>query len=461
MSSPPSRCSSTDAAAPSGWIPCETWPSCCGSPSRTTLRAHVPSASASASETCPASSTNSVSTTPAMSSRAEEPGRAGEQQHVVAPAPEKCVLRSPSVVTNGALVGVALLQPAERDALARGGLSTSSSRLWIALWLVAVTPTRRPRPIRCDDQPRAGVGLARAGRPLDRRGGGRRGRRRAPSQRRGRPARSGAGERLAQRGSTSTPGSASSPASTERASAPQRRLLRLGVGTGPPGISAAGSGIVLERRAAPQPERAVLLVERVDRPGRPAGRRVEDGVARRRGGAAAPGSVNGQTSDCRRADRRPRRLEPADRVGVALLQLLARSSDPVEERPPDRLLLAAVVEQQLREQPARPVGLGDLVRVVGQRRRAAPRGAPRSRRASSRRLARLPRLRAAAAPPGPQRQQPVAQLRGRDAVLLVVGGDLVEDLRVVLARASPRRARSSRRRRAGRRAARSRTSRPA
>jgi hypothetical protein len=29
---------------PSGWIPCETWPSCCGSLSRTTLRAHVPSA---------------------------------------------------------------------------------------------------------------------------------------------------------------------------------------------------------------------------------------------------------------------------------------------------------------------------------------------------------------------------------------------------------------------------------
>ena len=56
---------------PSGWIPCETWPSCCGSPSRTMLRAQVPSASASASETWPASSTNSVSTTPAMSSRAK------------------------------------------------------------------------------------------------------------------------------------------------------------------------------------------------------------------------------------------------------------------------------------------------------------------------------------------------------------------------------------------------------
>ena len=38
--------------------PCETCASCSGSPSRTTLRAHVPIASASASETWPASSMN-------------------------------------------------------------------------------------------------------------------------------------------------------------------------------------------------------------------------------------------------------------------------------------------------------------------------------------------------------------------------------------------------------------------
>src|SRR5712691_938830 len=53
----PSRCSSTDTPEPCGWIPCVTCASCNGSPSKTSVRADVPIASASASDTWPASST--------------------------------------------------------------------------------------------------------------------------------------------------------------------------------------------------------------------------------------------------------------------------------------------------------------------------------------------------------------------------------------------------------------------
>ena len=42
-----------------------------------------------------------------------------------------------------------------------------ASRLWIALWLLAATPTRWPASSRRQDQLGAGVGLARAGRALD------------------------------------------------------------------------------------------------------------------------------------------------------------------------------------------------------------------------------------------------------------------------------------------------------
>ena len=66
----PSRCSSTDTLVPGGCVPCETCASCSGSPSRMTLRAAVPMASASASETWPASSITSVSTLPSKFCRA-------------------------------------------------------------------------------------------------------------------------------------------------------------------------------------------------------------------------------------------------------------------------------------------------------------------------------------------------------------------------------------------------------
>src|SRR6478752_3349830 len=117
-----------------------------------------------------------------------------------------------------------------------------------------------------------------------------------------------------------------------------------------------------------------------------------------------------------RAGRRPCCLEPADRVRVPLLELFARSPDPVEERPPDGLRLAAVVEEELGEEPARPVGFGDLVGIVGEpgeERRTELLGLgdalgrlARRARLGARRLA------------GPERQEPVAELERRDAVLL-------------------------------------------
>ena len=114
------------------------------------------------------------------------------------------------------------------------------------------------------------------------------------------------------------------------------------------------------------------------------------------------------------------RLEPPDRLGV-LDELLGRHLAPVEERPPDRLALAVVVVEQL---PREGAGL-----VAGREESLAQRhalglfGLDRLR---------LDRLGQRERPEGVERllpplEQPVAQEPRGDAVLAVVGGDLVED----------------------------------
>ena len=65
------------------------------------------------------------------------------------------------------VVAAHFLRPDERDCLRDRERSTSCSRLLMALWLFAVTPTRLPGAMQRHDQPRAGPGLARAGRTLD------------------------------------------------------------------------------------------------------------------------------------------------------------------------------------------------------------------------------------------------------------------------------------------------------
>ena len=82
------------APVPSGCVPCETCASCSGSPSSTTLRAAVPIASASASDTCPASSITSVSTRAVEVCVREEPGGSREEQDVGAGAGEVRRFRS-------------------------------------------------------------------------------------------------------------------------------------------------------------------------------------------------------------------------------------------------------------------------------------------------------------------------------------------------------------------------------
>ena len=49
----------------------------------------------------------------------------------------------------------------------RAARSTSAIRLWIALWLVRGDADAPAELHQVDDQPRAGVGLPGAGRPLD------------------------------------------------------------------------------------------------------------------------------------------------------------------------------------------------------------------------------------------------------------------------------------------------------
>ena len=146
-----------------------------------------PIASASASETWPASSIEEVVERAVELLAREEPGGAGEQLHVVAVDEGVVVL---GVLDRGRrrsrLSGRRRTSSARGTACLRRVFSISSSRLWIALWLVAVTPTRLPRASRCDDQPRAGPGLAGAGRPLDEEVAVVERARRAPSPRRGR-----------------------------------------------------------------------------------------------------------------------------------------------------------------------------------------------------------------------------------------------------------------------------------
>ena len=66
----PRMCSSAEAPAPGGWVAWLGWASCCGSPSRIRFRAAPATASTLASDSCPASSTNKVSTLSAIPARA-------------------------------------------------------------------------------------------------------------------------------------------------------------------------------------------------------------------------------------------------------------------------------------------------------------------------------------------------------------------------------------------------------
>ena len=209
----------------------------------------------------------------------EEPGGAGDELHVLG--------RREVVVVVGALDEVAVelrllvppldfFSPRNSKRSACATRSTSSSRLWIALWLFAVTPTRLPGSHQVDDQARAGPGLARAGRALDEEIAVVEAERDLPSPARARRTRPGAAlpgsspcdarqralEDVAQRavraGAASTP-SLSTCAASRRSAA--RCCL---VSYGRPGISARGSGSsarVLPRLSLSRP--ATSSIERI------------------------------------------------------------------------------------------------------------------------------------------------------------------------------------------------------
>ena len=119
------------------------WSSCCGSPSSTTFRAAPETATTLASDTWPASSTNSVSTLPSMSSRAHSHGvpaatstsTGSERTHhvgVVVCLPDGRVV-----------VGLVLSRPSGSPAPARPP-APPATRLPITLWLFDVIPTFLP-----------------------------------------------------------------------------------------------------------------------------------------------------------------------------------------------------------------------------------------------------------------------------------------------------------------------------
>ena len=99
--------------APAGWTPCETWPSCCGSPRSTMFRAHVPARARRPVSTWPASSTNSVSMRrPCPLARRATP--------VPPAAARRLPAREQGLVAQLSRTGprtVAFLQAAEREAL--------------------------------------------------------------------------------------------------------------------------------------------------------------------------------------------------------------------------------------------------------------------------------------------------------------------------------------------------------
>ncbi len=194
----------------------------------------------------------------------------------------------------------------------------------------------------------------------------------------------------------------------------QRILLRIRV-VGPAGDEPPGQRLLGDRRAAPERERPRVTVELDDFPraatflveGRRAHpelvllRREREAVHQRAGGLLGLAG----------------RLEQPDRLRV-LDQLLGRLLDAVEERPPDRLALALVVVEELRRQllPGLEQRLSErgALDPLGRWRPLLLRLGERERAEAGERL-------------GTALEQPVAQGERGDAVLLVVGGDRVQD----------------------------------
>ena len=358
------------------------------------------------------------------------------------------------VVVVGALDEVAARTPTPRrprsTSSARGSRSprraatrsTSSSRLWIALWLFAVTPTRLPAREQVDDQVRAGVGLAGAGRALDEevavveaerrsawRARGRRTRPGAASPARA-PRRRGSARWRMSRSARYGPRRRARRAIDVRREPPQRRALRAWCRTGRPGISARGSGSparFLPRLSLEPCPRSSSIAARSCTP--LSGRRVDRVGARARACAPARG-----TRACRRAiacrlrvRRRPTGVEVADRLGVLdeLVGGHARGARRTPTRPAWPRGGGSRAAAPAASARCSSVALGEVVGHAGEQRVAQRDRSPRPPRARS-----SVRSRSSAgahgistpncASPRAALEQPVAQHQRRVAVLLVV-----------------------------------------
>ena len=160
-----------EASAPSGWVPCETCGSWLGSPSRTSERAEPATEHTVARDSWPASSTNRTSTASAMSSRAHN--------QLVPPTTWNSPLAKPAATfsfdetrSTSSWGDASSVSPASwtirTESPPQGGVRHSIEEVGDhAMRLGDDADSLAP----LDERKRhagSGVGLARAGRPLDR-----------------------------------------------------------------------------------------------------------------------------------------------------------------------------------------------------------------------------------------------------------------------------------------------------
>ena len=151
VASSPSRCSSTEAPAPGGWTPCETWASWSGSPSRTRLRAAVADRERVGERDLAGLVDEEVVERLVACPRGEQPGGAGDQLHVagVGKSPlssEFSISGSSSSDSNCVVRAAGLLQAAELGAAPRRELlDLVRAGCGSPCGCSTVTPTRLPR----------------------------------------------------------------------------------------------------------------------------------------------------------------------------------------------------------------------------------------------------------------------------------------------------------------------------